>query len=154
MLKILLTTNSRGFALLPPSQTILNNQMKARAVWKKSVAEFILKITRNLYGEIEKIISTNHGLVFWKRNSLDPSNFPLTRGIETKLSWIILQSFNSWLIQLTIKPILPNCQVPNLFLCNCKFYHSRIEVSQNCSVLTLSGAGQVIFIPWVAAWWL
>jgi hypothetical protein len=35
MLKILLTTNSRGFALLPPSQTILNNQMKARAVWKK-----------------------------------------------------------------------------------------------------------------------
>ena len=44
-----------------------------------------------------------------------------------------LKNFYSFMIKFTKTSILPNCQVPNVFLYKCKFYHSRIEVLQNCS---------------------
>ena len=41
------------------------------------------------------------------------------------------KKFHDWMIKLTKRPILPNCQVPNSFFFNsCQFYHSRIEVLQ------------------------
>ena len=61
------------------------------------------------------------------------SNFLSTDKLTNKKSWAILQNFNSWMIKLTNTLILPNYQVPNCYLYNSKFYHSRIEVLRNCS---------------------
>ena len=50
------------------------------------------------------------------------SNFLWPEKLTHRKSWAILQNFHSFVIKLTKTHILPNCQVPNVFLYKCKFW--------------------------------
>ena len=64
---------------------------------------------------------------------LSPQIF-FTSETNTKKNWVILHKFNFSMIKFTKTPfMLLNCQLPNVFVYYCQFYHSRIEVFQNCS---------------------
>ena len=61
------------------------------------------------------------------------SDFVWPEKLTHKKSWAILKNLYSFMIKLTKTPILPNCQVPNVFLNECNFCHSGIKFLQNCS---------------------
>ena len=67
-------------------------------------------------------LSTTEAWTFYKTNALNPLRF--TSHQKNWEKCLLFNLANFWMIKLTKTSMLPNCQVPNSFLYNCKFYDS------------------------------
>ena len=134
---------------LPPKPSIIPTH--GIFIEKKNIIKRFYNFYCCLLDEVCNILKSRYGFLnylqdcnqFWKHFfalswahffclifSLILSNFPLTRGTETKKTVQFCKTS-----KLNKTWILPNCQVPNGFFCIhtiCKFYHSRVNVLQNC----------------------